>query len=147
MNINNNATNVKRELLVRIAKLQLAGELDSRKINKIPIEMRPAGTPPIGCCTYHDRELLRMRILARMGISVENYNDFSEAVKSGKTKKTWHTILDGRERESHRLVDGETIPIDQYFLVGSSYMRFPRDDSLGADAKEIIHCRCHLSFS
>ena len=78
MNINNNATNVKRELLVRIAKLQLAGELDSRKINKIPIEMRPAGTPPIGCCTYHDRELLRMRILARMGISVENYNDLNE---------------------------------------------------------------------
>ena len=78
MNINNNATNVKRELLVRIAKLQLEGELDSRKINKIPTEMRPAGTAPVGCCIYHDRELLRMRILARMGISVENYNDLND---------------------------------------------------------------------
>ena len=78
MNINNNATNVKRELLVRIAKLQLDDELDSRKINKIPIEMRPEGSHPIGCCIYHDRELLRMRILARMGISVENYNDYND---------------------------------------------------------------------
>ena len=46
MNINNNASNVKRELLVRIAKLQLEGELDSRKINKIPTEMRPANSQP-----------------------------------------------------------------------------------------------------
>lgn len=78
MNINNNATNVKKELLVRIARLQLAGELDSRKINRIPTEMRPSGEPPLGCCTYHDRELLRMRLLARMGISVENYNDLND---------------------------------------------------------------------
>ena len=76
MNINNNASNVKRELLVRIARLQLEGELDSRKINKIPTEMRPANSQPIGCCIYHDRELLKMRLLARMGISVENYNFF-----------------------------------------------------------------------
>ena len=78
MNINNNATNVKKELLVRIAKLQLDGELDSRKINKIPTEMRPSSAAPIGCCIYHDRELLRMRLLARMGISVENYNDIND---------------------------------------------------------------------
>ena len=70
MNINNNASNVKRELLVRIAKLQLEGELDSRKINKIPTEMRPANTQSIGCCIYHDRELLRMRLLARMGKTI-----------------------------------------------------------------------------
>ena len=47
MNINNNATNVKKELLVRIAKLQLAGMLDSREINKIPTQMKPMGANPI----------------------------------------------------------------------------------------------------
>ena len=78
MNINNNATNVKKELLVRIAKLQLAGMLDSREINKIPTQMKPMGANPIGCCIFHDRELLKMRILARMGISVENYNEQNE---------------------------------------------------------------------
>ena len=55
MNINNNANKVKKELLVRIAKLQLEGKLASREINKIPIEMRPADAAPIGCCIPHDR--------------------------------------------------------------------------------------------
>nr|WP_222864189.1 monomeric [FeFe] hydrogenase [Treponema sp. Marseille-Q3903] len=97
MNINNNANNVKRELLVRLAKLQLEGKLDSREINKIPTLMRPARSTPIGCCIPHDRELLRMRILAKMGISVENYNDLndldeyaSEALK--REKPTWPMI-------------------------------------------------------
>lgn len=97
MNINNNATNVKRELLVRIAKLQLEGKLDSREINKIPIIMKPNGENPIGCCVFHDRELLKMRILARMGISVENYNDLNELDDYAKEalareKPTWPMI-------------------------------------------------------
>ena len=97
LNINNNSTNVKRELLVRIAKLQLAGKLDSREINKIPTQMRPTGSDPIGCCVFHDRELLRMRILARMGISVENYNDENELddyarEALARNKPTWPMI-------------------------------------------------------
>ena len=97
MNINNNANKVKKELLVRIAKLQFAGKLDSREINKIPAEMRPSGAAPIGCCIPHDRELLRMRILARMGISVENYNDLNDLDTYAKEalereKPTWPMI-------------------------------------------------------
>lgn len=97
MNINNNANNVKRELLVRIASLQLEGKLDSREINKIPIIMKPNGANPIGCCIFHDRELLKMRILARMGISVENYNDINELDDYAKEalnreKPTWPMI-------------------------------------------------------
>ena len=97
MNINNNSNNVKKELLVRIAKLQLAGKLDTREVNKIPSQMRPKGTAPIGCCLFHDRELLRMRILARMGISVENYNeenDLDEYAKEAleREKPTWPMI-------------------------------------------------------
>ena len=102
MNINNNANKVKMELLVRIAKLQLEGKLDSREINKIPIEMRPADAAPIGCCIPHDRELLRMRMLARMGISVENYNDLNDLDMYAKEalereKPTWPMITVLRE--------------------------------------------------
>lgn len=75
LNLNNNFTNIKRELLVKIAKLQLAGELDSNKINKIPTELAPQDKQPFTCCVFHDRELLKMRILARMGISAENYTE------------------------------------------------------------------------
>lgn len=97
LNINNNANLVKKDLLVRIVKLQLEGKLDSREINKIPTQMRPNGTNPIGCCIFHDRELLKMRLLARMGISVENYNDENdlddyarEALE--REKPTWPMI-------------------------------------------------------
>lgn len=85
-------------------------------------------------------------LAANEGNSIENYIDFEEEVKSGKTEKTWHTILDGRERETHRLVDGKTIPINDYFVVGTSYMRFPHDDSLGADVSELNNCRCYLTY-
>jgi len=97
LNINNNSTKVKHELLVRIAKLQLHDKLDSREINKIPVQMKPSNSQPIGCCIFHDRELLRMRILARMGISVENYNennDLDEYAKEALERKspTWPMI-------------------------------------------------------
>ncbi len=72
LNINNNATNLKREILVRIAKCQLDGRLEEG-VHYIPREMAPTGSEPIRCCIYHDREILRMRVLARLGHSVENY--------------------------------------------------------------------------
>lgn len=33
-------------------------------------------------------------------------------------EKTWHTRIDGRERDEHRAMDGETVPIDEPFSNG-----------------------------
>ncbi len=74
LNINNNAAQLKREILVRIAKLQLEGKLVDG-VHYIPREMAPVGSPSIRCCIYHDREILRMRVLSRLGCSVEDYDD------------------------------------------------------------------------
>lgn len=86
-------------------------------------------------------------LAANEGNSIENRADYVEAVKNGFTKKTWHTILDGRERETHMIMDGKTIPINDYFNVGFSIMKYPRDDSMGAAVEEIANCRCHVSYS
>lgn len=75
LNLNNNTANVKREILVHIAKLQLEGKLATSEISRIPREIAPKGKQPITCCIYHDRELIKMRILARMGISAEQYDE------------------------------------------------------------------------
>ena len=56
--------------------------------------------------------------------------------------KTWVTARDGRVRDDHMLIDNVTLPFDQPFTVGGYSMQFPRDDSLGAPASEIIGCRC-----
>ncbi|MCQ2611830.1 MAG: monomeric [FeFe] hydrogenase [Treponema sp.] len=74
LNINNNTSHVKREILVRIAKLQLEGKLAER-VQFIPREMAPKDKAPFYCCTYHDRQILKMRVMARMGISVESYDE------------------------------------------------------------------------
>ena len=93
LNLNNNAANIKREILVRIAELELAGKL-TEGVHYIPREMAPKDKPPFRCCIYHDREILRMRVLARLGCSVEEYDDdkplseyAEEALK--RKKPTW----------------------------------------------------------
>ena len=78
--------------------------------------------------------------------SVENYVDYVEAVQMGKTRKKWHSIIDKKTRKTHVKIDGETIPIADYFRVGDSYMRFPHDISLDPAPKEIINCRCSVEY-
>lgn len=74
MNINNGTASIKREILIRLAKLQLRGKLED-EVHAIPREMAPKDSEPFRCCIYHDREILRMRVIARLGHSVENTDD------------------------------------------------------------------------
>ncbi|MCR4626150.1 MAG: monomeric [FeFe] hydrogenase [Treponema sp.] len=74
LNINNQAANIKHEILVRIAKLQFAGKLEEG-VHYIAREMIPKNQKPIRCCIYHDRELIRQRVLARMGWSLETVEE------------------------------------------------------------------------
>jgi len=77
---------------------------------------------------------------------VANEEDFNEAYVSGANFKTWHTIVDGRERESHLVLNGRTIPIDDTFVVGDSLMRFPRDLKYDPELDQVCNCRCWLTF-
>lgn len=74
LNLNNNAASIKREILVRIAKLTIEGKLTSG-VHYIARELSPKGSTPIHCCIYRDREILRMRVIAALGSSIEEYND------------------------------------------------------------------------
>lgn len=75
-----------------------------------------------------------------------NYEEYKQAIKSGKTKKQWDDVRDGKERKTHMEVGGTIIPIEDTFVVGNSLMRYPKDDSMGAEAKEIINCRCTIKY-
>lgn len=79
--------------------------------------------------------------------SILNYRQYSKALKSGKTKKTWIDVGDKRERKTHLEVGGTTIPINEPFSVGDSLLMFPTDHSLGASADEIVNCRCSIQYS
>ena len=72
--------------------------------------------------------------------------EYEDAVREGKTTKCWITKIDGHERKTHEAADLQIKPIDEPFIVGDSYMMFPLDDSLGADPRELIRCRCSLIY-
>ena len=99
LNVNNNAAQIKREILVRIARLQLENKLEDG-VHYIPREMAPRGSEPLGCCIFHDREILRQRVMARLGCSVEEYDDekklseyAKEALEREKPTEPFLTVL------------------------------------------------------
>lgn len=72
-----------------------------------------------------------------------NYKDYKEAVEKGYKRKKWVSEHDNKVRDTHRIVDGTIIPINDYFDVGGVLMRFPKDYELAFDAPwELINCRC-----
>jgi len=99
-NLNTGTGNLKREILVRLAKMQLDGNLE-RGTHRIPREMAPLNSEPFRCCIYHDREILKMRVAARLGHSIEEWNDdkelseyASEALAREKPTEPMLTVLD-----------------------------------------------------
>ena len=55
-------------------------------------------------------------------------------------RKKWKANLDGRERDTHKHVDGQIKRMDEDFIVGGSRLKHPSDPH--GEAKEVINCRC-----
>lgn len=91
--------------------------------------------------TSEERALL---IGIELSTTVYNFKELEDAINAGKTKKVWMTMSDDRVRETHDMVHGVDIPINDLFIVGESYMLMPGDTVHGAEMKEIAGCRCHL---
>lgn len=89
----------------------------------------------------------RSRVMAENESNVAwNYSDFQTAIQNGYTRKRWVDIRDRRERETHRSVGGTVKPINEPFMVGSSFMDYPKDPSYGASSSEIVNCRCSIRY-
>lgn len=79
--------------------------------------------------------------------TVLNYKDYIDATKKYKYK-TWITENDSRVRETHIPLEGETIPINDLFVVGDALMRYPKDLEYAADSpEEVVGCRCSIKYS
>lgn len=63
----------------------------------------------------------------------------------GAPTKTWRTRRDDRVRDTHRILNNKSIPIDDEFVTGGIGLRFPGDPL--APASLTINCRCRLSFN
>lgn len=58
----------------------------------------------------------------------------------------WHSMIDEKTRKTHFNCDLQKQLIDDPFVVGDFYMRFPMDTFYGAGPEEIINCRCTESY-
>lgn len=87
----NHTVNIKREILARIIKAFLDGNFEEN-VRMIPYDMRPKGCEvPYRCCVYKERAIIKDRIIAGLGISIENDDEstlLSTYAKQALERKT-----------------------------------------------------------
>jgi len=70
----NGATFLRRELMVRLVRAFDRGHLED-EIDQLAIQLRPKGGTSSRCCIYHDRAVIKYRLMALLGVSVEEETD------------------------------------------------------------------------
>ena len=75
----NGATFLRRELMIRIVRAFDEGTL-REEIDHIAIKLRPKDSSPSRCCVYHDRAVIKYRLMAMLGIGVEEETDETKSL-------------------------------------------------------------------
>lgn len=65
-------------------------------------------------------------------------------INESQTKRVWDTAGDARVRHEHMMMEGQTVGVDEPFIVpGSGHsLMYPGDTSLDATGEDVINCRC-----
>lgn len=74
MAVANQATMMRRELLTRMSRLLMKGEL-RLKVDRIPLELRPKDAQTSRCCIYKDRAMIKYKIMALLGYNIQEEQD------------------------------------------------------------------------
>lgn len=78
--------------------------------------------------------------------TIHEIMSYEMALALGKTKKVWKSELLPTTRAWHEEASGQVQAIEEPFIVNGELMLFPRDDSLGASAENIVNCVCHAEY-
>lgn len=74
MHIKNDAGWFKTQILIKLIKAFNKGTLED-EIDRIPVDMRPRDQDSYRCCVYKDRAIVKYRVMAALGIGVEQEHD------------------------------------------------------------------------
>ena len=80
----NGSTYLRRELLIRLVRAFDEGTLRDQ-IDRIPVKLRPKDADASRCCVYHDRAVIKYRLMALLGISAEEESDEAKTLSSSYT--------------------------------------------------------------
>lgn len=98
----NKAIQIRRDLEQRVVRL-IFDETLLEEIDKIPLTMRPRGSESFRCCVYRDRALIKQKIMAMLGFTVEteqdeltNLSDYvlQSFVKAASDREILHVVED-----------------------------------------------------
>lgn len=100
MNYVNNATLIRRELIIRLARLLF--ENKTTEIDRIPVDMFPKSARSVRCCIHKDRAVSKYRLMALLGHRIEDETDelkplseyYSEATERDKVEQPVLTVID-----------------------------------------------------
>lgn len=59
--------------------------------------------------------------------------------------KTWMATQDERTRDTHAEADGQTVMVDDPFVVGGAELMYPGDEE--GPPEEVVNCRCTLVYA
>lgn len=78
-------------------------------------------------------------------IAASNAGALAEVLATGAVaKKTWLATMDSRTREAHRLADGQSVSVNNMFVVDGELLDFPGDPQ--GEPGNVVNCRCTLTF-
>lgn len=102
---------------------------------------------------YRERMILRRsqtiaRTEALRSVHAGNHDAFRQAVEGGhiranEIRRTWVTARDERVRDTHVLAGGQTVGLEEPFVVGAGMLLYPGDPS--GPAAETVNCRCAIT--
>ena len=88
----------------------------------------------------------RSTVVARTEvINASNRGDIIGARETNlDLKKEWLASIDGREREEHAGADGQSVDLEDSFIVGGESLDYPGDPR--GSAGNVIQCRCTQTY-
>lgn len=92
------------------------------------------------------KQRFRARTIARTEVlTASNEGSFRGARATGlPLQKVWLARLDGRERDAHRIANGQSVDLLDPFIVDGEPMAKPGD--IRASAGNVINCRCVMTY-
>lgn len=68
-------------------------------------------------------------------------------IRADAVTKVWKATKDTRTRDAHAILDGRKAGFDEPFQsITGALLGYPGDTSLGASGRDVIQCRCTMSF-
>lgn len=95
---------------------------------------------------YADIELWQARRIAQTEtmIGLADAGDIAARTLDVQFKKQWIISGLGNTRDTHAIMDGVIVGMDEPFELEDCMMMYPHDGSMGASAGEIINCACSV---